>query len=206
LRRAALGVVRILLERSLPLDLDQLLLAANKEYGRSVVPEELRAFILDRLRSYLRERNWTPAEIEAVVSRDSARIDRVVPRLEAVRAFQKLPEAEALAAANKRIHNIIAKSPPPAGDVFSEDLLIEAAERDLYAAYVLVMNDQKLAKEERFADALRALATLKEPVDTFFDQVLVNVDDPRLRTNRLLLLKHLNGAMNRVADISKLAR
>jgi glycyl-tRNA synthetase beta chain len=208
LRRAALGVVRILLERSLPLDLDQLLLAANKEYGVSVVPEELRAFILDRLRSYLRERNWTPAEIEAVVSRDSARIDRVVPRLEAVRAFQKLPEAEALAAANKRIHNIIMKSPPAEGDVFSKELLTEAAERDLHTAYEVLMNDEVLASvaKERFADALRALATLKEPVDRFFDQVLVNVEDARLRTNRLLLLKDLDRAMNLVADISKLAR
>ena len=123
MRRAALGVVRILVERSLPLNLDELLSAANAGYGRSAASEELRAFILDRLRSYLRERDWTPAEIEAVVSRDSARIDRVVPRLEAVREFSKLPEAEALAAAKKRIHNIIMKSPPPAGDVFSTELL-----------------------------------------------------------------------------------
>ena len=206
LRRAALGVVRILVERSLPLNLDDLLLAANAGYGRSAAPEELRTFILDRLRSYLRERDWTQAEIEAVVSRDSARIDRVVPRLEAVREFSKLPEAEALAAAGKRIHNIITKSPPPAGDVFSKELLTEAAEWDLYTTYDRV-NDEVRAKfeEERFADALSALATLKEPVDTFFDQVLVNVDDARLRTNRLLLLMELDGAMNRVADISKLA-
>lgn len=210
LRRAALGVVRILVEHALPLDCVALLRLARGGYGATRLAEDtvsgLHEFVLERLRSYLRERDFASDEIESVVGQRPARLDLVIPRLEAVRAFRRLPEAESLAAANKRIRNILQKSPPPAGDKFDEGLLCETAERALHEASLEV---EAVAREHRergeYAEALRALAALKSPVDTFFDQVLVNAPEAALRTNRLLLLARLDGAMNEVADISRLA-
>jgi len=210
LRRAALGAVRILVEHALPLDCVALLELARGGYGATRLAgdtvDRLHDFILDRLRSYLREREFAADEIEAVVGQRPARLDRVVPRLEAVRAFRGLPEAESLAAANKRIRNILAKSPPPSGDRFDRRLLREAAERSLHETSEKVEAEARRHRESgEYAEALKALAALKTPVDAFFDQVLVNAPDAELRNNRLLLLMRLDGAMNEVADISKLA-
>ncbi|MGH8745755.1 MAG: DALR anticodon-binding domain-containing protein, partial [Burkholderiales bacterium] len=124
----------------------------------------------------------------------------------AVKSFQALPEAESLAAANKRIRNILHKSPPPSADLFSRSRLVDPAEQALYAAFCKVDAEaQSKLDQEKFTDALCLLAALKAPVDEFFDRVMVNVDDPQLRNNRLLLLMQLDSAMNRVADISRLA-
>jgi len=210
LRRAALGVLRILVEHALPLDCAALLNLARGGYGATPLAgdtvERLHDFILDRLRSYLREREFVADEIEAVVGQRPTRLDLVIPRLEAVRAFRRLPEAESLATANKRIRNILAKSPPASGDRFDDGLLRESAERSLHEASEKV---QAIAHRHRergeYAEALKALAALKAPVDAFFDQVLVNAPEAALRNNRLLLLMRLDGAMNEVADISKLA-
>jgi glycyl-tRNA synthetase beta chain len=210
LRRAALGVLRILVEHALPLDCVALLNLARGGYGATQLAgdtvERLHDFILDRLRSYLREREFAADEIEAVVGQRPSRIDLVIPRLEAVRAFRRLPEAESLAAANKRIRNILVKSPPPSGNRFDDRLLRESAERSLHEASEKV---EAIARRHRergeYAEALMALAALKGPVDAFFDKVLVNAPETELRNNRLLLLMRLDGAMNEVADISKLA-
>jgi len=209
LRRQALGALRILSEKSLPLDLVELLQLAKLNFAPGVVHDsvavDLHAFMLDRLRGYLRERDFAPDEIEAVVSQSPTRIDQVVPRLEAVKSFRTLPEAESLASANKRIRNILKKTtvthnqPDPT-------ILQEAAEKDLYAVTSLLMPQVSALREKgEYTEALRALAGVRKEVDTFFDQVLVMTDDPIIRDNRLALLSQLERLMNQVADISKLA-
>ncbi|HEY4351994.1 MAG TPA: glycine--tRNA ligase subunit beta, partial [Paraburkholderia sp.] len=209
LRRHALGVLRILLENNLPLDIRQLLqlsyaqFATQPHVADSV--EAIYAFLLDRLRGLLRERGYSTNEIEAVVSQQPTRIDDIVARLDAVRAFSALPEADALAAANKRISNILRKSEASTGTV-DAGLLGETAERALYdrlSSVAPIVQTQLAARE--YAGALNALASLRTPVDTFFNDVMVNAEDAALRTNRLALLSQLHAQMNCVADISKLA-
>jgi glycyl-tRNA synthetase beta chain len=209
LRRTALGVLRILAEHALPLDCVELLELARAGYGATHLAGDtvarLHEFVLDRLRSYLRERDFAADEIEAVVGQSPARIDRVIPRLEAVRAFRKLPEAESLAAANKRIRNILKK----AGEVRpepDETLLRDAAERALFAAVQrLAPATRADVERQAYADALKLLAGARADVDRFFDEVLVMAEDAALRDNRLALLAQLDVLMNQVADISKLA-
>jgi len=210
LRRSALGALRILAEHALPLDCVELLSLARGGYGVTKLAEDtverLHDFMLDRLRSYLREKGFVADDIESVMGQRPTRIDQVIPRLEAVRAFRKLPEAESLAAANKRIRNILAKSPPPSGGAFDVRLLQESAEQTLHRASEEVAAIARGRRERgEYAEALRALAALKVPVDAFFEQVLVNAPQVDLRNNRLLLLMRIDGAMNQVADISKLA-
>ncbi|CAM2140932.1 glycine--tRNA ligase subunit beta [Pararobbsia alpina] len=212
LRRHALGVLRILLEQGLPLDIRQLLKLTYAQFATQPHVEDsvdaIYAFLLDRLRGLLRDRGYTANEIEAVVSQQPARIDDIVARLDAVRAFATLPEADALAAANKRISNILKKSDGAGTTTLAVDaaLLGEAAERDLFdklASVTPVVQTQLAARE--YAGALTALASLRTPVDTFFNDVMVNAEDPGLRANRLALLSQLHAQMNCVADISKLA-
>jgi len=209
LRRQALGVLRVLSETSLPLDLDWLLNLAKLGFAPGVLKDsvavDLHGFILERLRSYLRERGFAPDEIDAVVSQNPTRIDQVVPRLEAVQAFRAMPEAQSLSSANKRIRNILRRTtvsqtaPDPA-------LLQEAAEKELFSATSrLAPTIASLWEERDYTAALRRLAGVRQEVDTFFDQVMVMTDEPLLRNNRLALLAQLEGLLNRVADISKLA-
>jgi len=208
LRRQALGVIRILVEQSLPLDLQELLRDAHAAYARDGVKEavaELRAFLLDRLRSTLRERGFAPDEIEAVVSQNPSRLDDVVPRLEAVRAFRRMAEAESLAAANKRIRNILRKAEFEAG-VADPKLFREEAERALHQALARIRSDvERKALAREYTESLRLLAQVRPQVDKFFDDVLVNADDAALRRNRLRLLNELEHVLNQVADLSKLA-
>ena len=146
-------------------------------------------------------RKWTQY---SAVHRQS--LGTVSERLNAVRAFAALPEAASLAAANKRISNILKKSEYPAQSDVIEARLQEPAEKELDAALKRVrpIADDLFVRGE-FASSLRALASLKAPVDAFFDGVMVNAEDPDLRANRLVLLKALSEAMNRVADLSRLA-
>jgi glycyl-tRNA synthetase beta chain len=209
LRRAALGVLRILAEHALPLDCVELLGLARAGYGATKLAaetvEQLHDFMLDRLRSYLRDQDFAADEIESVVGQRPTRIDRVVPRLEAVRAFRKLPEAESLAAANKRIRNILRRagavpSQPDAG------LLRDAAERALFASVQqLAPATRADVERQAYTEALKLLAGARADVDRFFDEVLVMAEDAALRDNRLALLAQLDELMNQVADISKLA-
>jgi glycyl-tRNA synthetase beta chain len=213
LRRHAIGVLRLLMEKRLALALDELLDFARQAFegvrAFAAVTDEVAAFIYDRLRGLLREQGFRAQEVEAVVSLAPRRIDRVPAQLAAVRAFLQLPEAESLAAANKRIGNILKKSaavaPPPHADV-DPSLLFEPAERALAEAFAHAAQaaDAHFAAGD-YTAALKALAPLKLPVDRFFDEVMVNVDDERLRANRLALLARLHATMNRVADLSLLA-
>jgi glycyl-tRNA synthetase beta chain len=210
LRRHALGVLRMLKEGNLPLDLGALVDAAFAAFPPGVLKDVpaartlLLGFFADRLAVLLRDEGYAPQEVEAVLAEDARRIDRVPKRLAAVRAFMELPEAESLAAANKRIGNILKKA-ERVPDGFDRALLMEPAEQALGAAFGEVAPAaEALYAREDYTAMLRALAPLKLPVDRFFDDVMVNVDDERLRANRLGLLRGLQATMNRVADISKL--
>ncbi len=213
LRRHALGVLRMLIEKALPLALDRLIALGAREFAASKAwrpaGDELAEFLYDRLRGLLREDGYTANEVEAVVSLAPQRLDDIVVRLAAVRAFMQLPEAESLAAANKRIGNILKKSAVGRGqsaEEFDPALLFEPAERSLVEAFRAAagQSEARYAAGD-FAGALAALAPLKQPVDRFFDDVMVNVEDPKLRGNRLALLSRLRTQMNRVADLSLLA-
>ncbi|MDR5778496.1 glycine--tRNA ligase subunit beta [Caballeronia sp. LZ065] len=210
LRRHALGVLRILLEKKLPVDLRELVAAAQRQFAN--VPhvadsqEAVYAFFLDRLRGLLRERGFEANDIEAVLSLNPTRLDDIVARLDAVREFATLPEAASLAAANKRISNILKKSEQGAPGAVNPALLVEAAEKNLYAQIEQVTpRVQSTLAARNYTEALTALAALREAVDTFFNDVMVNAEDPALRNNRLALLHALHQQMNCVADISKLA-
>lgn len=209
LRRHALGVMRMLVEKRLPLAISELLAdAAGVFAGQAAFKdprEEVGAFMLDRLRGMLRERGFTPNEVEAVLAQNPDRVDDVVQRLEAVQAFAALPESASLAAANKRITNILKKTDAAIGTV-SPDLLQEEAERKLAGAIERVRPqvDAAFASGD-FAGTLKTLAQLRDDVDGFFNDVMVMAEDQALRNNRLALLSSLHGMMNRVADISKLA-
>ncbi len=246
LRRHALGVIRMLVEKNLSVSLTRLLAAAARpfmeQYLRAtLVPlklapdeaaanymaalnshfgvtgttgEELTLFIYDRLSGSLREQGYSAQEIDAVISLEPELLADVPKRLAAVRAFAALPEAASLAAANKRVSNILKKVEgdfvlrQARGERFGIDvaLLQEPAEQALHQ----ILNQIAPKAEAAFATgdytaSLQILAALKEPVDTFFDKVMVNTEDAALRANRLALLLQLQHAMNRVADISKLA-
>jgi glycyl-tRNA synthetase beta chain len=209
LRRAALGLARILVEHRLPLDaleLAQDAAAAFAPNAPGTIAAEVHAFVLDRLRSYLREQGYAPDEIESVLADGPGRLDLVVARIEAVRAFRALPEAESLAAANKRVRNILRKAEFAPGGA-DPALLQEAAEQALHAALGRIRSDvETQAAAGDYAESLRLLARVRPEVDRFFEDVLVNAEDPRLRTNRLRLLTELEHVLNRVADISRLAQ
>jgi len=245
LRRHALGVIRLLVERDLPLSLDVILDAAwgiyadesiqtawvqtQAERERAVLRESGRAepamkfyghvgrsvdegarnalkdFFYDRLSGSLREQGYSAQEVDAVLALRPQRLALVAQRLAAVRAFTALPECPALAAANKRVSNILKK----AGDVdahVNPELLQEPAEKDLYAALSRFVPEADAQFDQGdYTASLRTLAVLRAPVDAFFDDVMVNAEQLDLRLNRQGLLKSLHDAMNRVADLSRLA-
>jgi glycyl-tRNA synthetase beta chain len=212
LRRHALGVLRMLIEKRLPLSISELLADAVAQF--TAVPnfkdpsQEVTAFFMDRLRGILREKGFTPNEIEAVVAQNPDRLDDIVQRLEAVQAFAALPESSSLAAANKRITNILKKNEEAlaqAGTV-NPALLQDTAEKNLAAAVTRVQPEVDAAfAAGDFTGTLKTLAQLRDDVDAFFNDVMVMAEDIALRNNRLALLSSLHGMMNRVADISKLA-
>jgi glycyl-tRNA synthetase beta chain len=204
LRRHALGMVRMLIERDLPLDLAWLFNAAKLADAK--VAEQLADFIYERLAGSLKEQGYSALEVEAVLSLRPQRLGDIPKRLAAVRAFAALPESESLAAANKRVGNILKKAEGVVAAQVDAALLKEDAERALHAALNAVKPQADAAFERGdYAASLQSLAALKAPVDAFFDQVMVNAEDVALRNNRLGLLAILHQAMNRVADISKLS-
>jgi glycyl-tRNA synthetase beta chain len=210
LRRAAIGVLRILIERRLALPLPGLLglafQAFNSVPATQPVPDELADFIYERLRGHLRDQGYTADQVEAVLVQRPQRIDLVPEQLAAVKAFEALPEAAALSAANKRIVNILKKS---GGDVAASvdvERLTQGAERDLWQSFeALAPEVDRHCACGDYTRALKALAASKPAVDRFFDEVMVMVDDADVRANRLALLTLVAATMNRVADISKLA-
>ncbi len=210
LRRHALGVVRMLIEGRLTLHFYELTRQALAAFPAGMLQDksvELDDFLIERLKGYLRETGFSGAEVDAAIyARQLGHWSSIPQRLAAVRAFAALPEAPALAAANKRIGNILKKSEGDVDAAVKEAALIEPAEKALYAA----MQSTVPAANARFdagdyTASLQALAALRTPVDAFFDGVMVNAEDPALKANRLGLLKQLHEAMNRVADLSRLA-
>ncbi|HSH91126.1 MAG TPA: glycine--tRNA ligase subunit beta, partial [Ramlibacter sp.] len=206
LRRHALGIVRMLIEKNLPLSLDDLLSQAAALFPQAEpkTSQLLSDFIYERLAGQLRDHGYSAQEVDAVLALRPQRLGDVAKRLAAVRAFAALPEAPALAAANKRIGNILKKAEKADAHV-SVPLLKEEAEKALYAM------TQKIAPEAGsqfeagdYTASLQTLAGLRETVDAFFDGVMVNAEEADLRLNRLGLLATLHQAMNRVADLSRL--
>jgi glycyl-tRNA synthetase beta chain len=219
LRRHALGVIRMLVEKNLPLDLDKLVGRCSRAFDKFVDElsgdeeqiqlgydrADLIGFLFDRLAGSLREQGFSAQEVDAVLALKPQRLGDVSKRLAAVRAFAALPEATALAAANKRISNILKKAPDVDPHV-SELLLREPAEIALFAAMQAVAPKANAQFEAGdYTASLQTLAALRAPVDAFFDGVMVNAEELDLRLNRQGLLKVLHDAMNRVADLSKLA-
>ena len=213
LRRHALGVVRMILEKKLPLSLSDTLAQVQAQFAGSPAfkpcAEAVQAFMIDRLKGLLKEQGYAPAQIEAVLSNNPDQLDEVEQKLAAVQAFAQLPEAQNLAAANKRCVNILRKAVEknePIADNIAPALLSESAEQSLSAALTQVhpVVQNALALRE-YQTALTALASLREPVDAFFTDVMVMADDAAVRANRLKLLQDLAQLMNGVADISCLA-
>lgn len=220
LRRAAIGVLRILSEFRLPLDLKELLmtsqniypagmLVATDEVGKiSPVPNYGKAgdFITERAKNYLREQGYSPSEVESVIDLNP-KPSEYIDRLEAVRSFLRLPEAAGLAEADKRIRNIISKS--SAGNVsmhVDELLLQEDQERSLLRTARIIREQlDVLIRKSEFDNALMVTASFYKPVTAFFDHVMVNAEDDKLRMNRFALLREVANLTNRVANISKLA-
>jgi glycyl-tRNA synthetase beta chain len=209
LRRAALGVVRILVERKLALPLGDAIAQAFAAFaGQPAVKPaaaELEAFVLERLRGYLREQGGTANQVEALIAQRPSTLGSLPERLSAVQAFEAMPEAAALAAANKRIVNILRKSGTEAAVAVERARLADGAEHDLFLAFQKLDPSVTASCEAGdFTAALRTLATAKPVVDRYFDEVMVMADDPSVRANRLALLTGVAATMNRVADLSKL--
>jgi glycyl-tRNA synthetase beta chain len=207
LRRHALGVIRMLIEKDLALNLADLLALATPVFGGKITDasQALADFIYDRLAGSLREQDFSAQEVDAVLALRPARLGQIARRLAAVRAFAALPESPALAAANKRIGNILKKADAVDAHV-NAALLQEQAERALHAAMIKLLPESTAQFEAGdYTASLQTLAALRDPVDAFFDDVMVNAQEMDLRLNRLGLLKSLHVAMNRVADLSRLA-
>ena len=195
LRRHALGVIRMLAEGDLNLAVDGLLNGVFAQFngieGFAPNPQALADFIYDRLAGSLREQGYTAQEVDAVVSQRPQRLGDIVKRLAAVRAFSALPEAAALAAANKRVGNILKKVNDSIDAWVDTALLVEPAEIALHAALVDVVPQADAAfLTGDYSESLLALAALRAPVDAFFDGVMVNADDPALKANRLGPARH----------------
>ncbi|MHB1333536.1 MAG: glycine--tRNA ligase subunit beta [Sulfuriferula sp.] len=212
LRRHALGVIRLLTEKNLQLSLDTLLRIAANEFKSIAgfdsvrVLGELEDFIADRLAGNLREQGYSAQEVDAVLTLHPQILADIPKLLDAVHTFAGLPEAPALAAANKRVGNILKKAEGEVGGAVDPKVFVEMAESVLFVSLgeIAPRADAAFASGD-YTTSLQALAALKAPVDAFFDSVMVNADDPALKANRLALLKQLHQTMNRVADISRLA-
>jgi glycyl-tRNA synthetase beta chain len=210
LRRAALGVLRILSEKpeAQSLDLGQLLAEAVAGFPAGKLAADtaggVHGFMLDRLRSMMREKGYDANEIEAVLAENPTRVSDAWRRIEAVKAFRRLPEAEALSAANKRIRNILRKS--GTSEAIEAALFELPEEKSLHRSLTDVdaLVTRKFAQGD-YVGSLTALASVRSDVDAFFDKVLVNAEDERVRANRLALLTRLARVMNQVADISRLS-
>ena len=211
LRRAALGLLRMLIETPITLRLTELLATGQKSFegvnGVKQQPEAIHSFLLDRARGYLKDQGHGVDAIEAVLAECPDKPWQWLPRLQAVNAFLSTAHATALCAANKRIGNILKKA--DADKAFGEvrfELLIEPKEKALAQALSQTApRAQAFAESGRFQESLESLAALKAPVDAFFEAVMVNADDPGLRANRMALLGQTHRAMNQVADLARLA-
>ena len=212
LRRAALGAIRILAEGKIQADMGQLVNTAlaqlpTGDFNTDEVRVQLLDFIRQRLKHHSLEQGYAHDVVDAVLALNPGDMRDVQQRLQAVTTFKRLPEALALAAANKRIGNILRKADVDAATEVTPALFIEDAEKALYAAVNQVQGRyQKLLQARDYVAAFSTLASLAQPVDAFFDQVMVNADDPAVRANRLALLRQLQNLFNGIADISLLEK
>jgi glycyl-tRNA synthetase beta chain len=209
LRRAALGVLRIVIEKQLPLDLPACIEAAASNFSglpkAAGLANTVRDFIFERLRTFYADQGIASDVFLAVDAVRPASPLEFDARIRAVSHFVSLPQAHALAAANKRVSNILQKSGVKAGTSVDAAKLTEAAERVLVESLQAVQaRVDPLLKKSDFTPALAAMAELQQSVDAFFDKVMVNVDDPSIRDNRLALVQELRALFLRVADISLL--
>ena len=210
LRRHALGIVRMLIEAELPLHFYELTRSALSAFPCRLIEDksvQLDEFLIERLKGYFKDAGYSVVEVDAAVYVQQLGTWSTIPkRLAAVRTFAALPEAPALAAANKRVSNILKKADDLVGAAVNAELLVEPAEKELASALKIVAARADFAwSKGDYTANLQALAALKAPIDAFFESVMVNADDPALKANRLGLLATLHAAMNRVADLSKLA-
>ena len=209
LRRQALGIIRILIECKLNISFEMIIELALQQFkveDKAGVLAAITEFCFDRLSVNLREQGASAQEVEAVLALNPSLLSEIPKRLEAVRAFSSLDEAPALAAANKRVGNILKKIESVVEEKINNALLQEPAEKALASVLAKIKPEaDALFESGDYTNSLKALAALKAPVDDFFDNVMVNADDPALKANRLGLLATLHQAMNRVADLSKLA-
>ena len=210
LRRHALGVIRMLIERNLPLQFHELVNISFASFPNGLLGDahsDIGIFLFERLKGYLRDAGASNSEVDAVINAPGMTTWADIPkRLAAVRTFAQLPEAPALAAANKRVGNILKKVEGAVEAKINPALLQAGEEQALADALKIVaIRADSAWVNGQFEENLKALAALKDPVDAFFDKVMVNHDDPAIRANRLGLIATLHQAMNRVADLSKLA-
>ena len=209
LRRQALGIIRLLIECKLNISFETIIELALRQFkveDKCAVLAAITDFCLDRLSVNLRDQGASAQEVEAVLALNPSFMSEIPKRLEAVRAFSSLDEAPALAAANKRVGNILKKVEGSVDAKINDALLKEPAEKALATTLTKIKPEaDALFERGDYTNSLKSLAALKTPVDDFFDNVMVNADDPLLKANRLGLLATLHQAMNRVADLSKLA-
>jgi len=203
LRRNAIGVIRLLSENNLPLNIRQLIEKFMPKTSIGNVAD-LKNFIDERLINYLKEKSYLFQEIDAVMSSSPAYLHNIIEKIEAIRVFSALDEAQELAAANKRVSNILKKYQVTNNTEIITSLLKEAQEKELYRS----LNKQmpivkKYLKDNNYIDALRGLVELKDPIDNFFDNVMVNDENIDIKNNRHNLLMQLHEILNSVADISK---
>ncbi|VAX13244.1 Glycyl-tRNA synthetase beta chain [hydrothermal vent metagenome] len=209
LRRAALGVLRILIEKNLDLDLRSLLETAAKHFGAEInagaAIEQVLSFILDRLQAYYQDKDIKADVLEAVISTQPTCPLDIDQRIQAVSHFRELPEAKSLAAANKRIGNILKKVTGNLPQTINASALLEAEEKTLYQILTGLSSEvQTQLEKNQYEQALTQLAQLRDPIDRFFDKVMVMTEDEKLRDNRIALLNQLHTLFMRVADISRL--
>jgi glycyl-tRNA synthetase beta chain len=205
LRRQVIGIIRILTEKNIGLNLNTIILDSIKATKLSE-PKELNSFIYDRISNFFKDQDYSALDIEAVLAVDSGMLSEIPKRLNAIKEFSLLPESKDLSSANKRVGNILKKADLKSSLRVDPALLKDEAEVNLYKTLDLV--DTEVRKEflvNNYSGSLKLLCKLKNPIDHFFNDVMVNVEDESLKMNRLALLKKLYSAMNLVADLSKLS-
>ena len=207
LRRHALGVIRMLVEKDLPLDLNVFIKNAVSAFSDLIsdANEQIIEFFYDRLSVSLREQGYTAEEIDAVLAVRPKYFSDVLERLNAVREFLKLPEAPSLLSANKRVCNILKKSKIHFETAIDEELLVEDAEKKLYFEFKNIVHEvHKYFDVKKYSEVLKSIALLNNSLDSFFEEVMVNTDDQKLKSNRLNILNLLKVEINKIADLTRL--
>ncbi|CAM8383035.1 GlyS Glycyl-tRNA synthetase, beta subunit [Candidatus Methylopumilus universalis] len=205
LRRQVIGIIRILTEKNIDLNLNTVI-SESIQATKLVESKDLNSFIYDRLSNFFKDQGYAALDIEAVLAIESGLINEIPKRLNAIKEFLLLPESEDLASANKRVGNILKKADVKSSLKVNQSLLKDEAEINLYNTLDFVdAESRKEYKEKNYSGSLKSLCKLKNPIDQFFKDVMVNAEDESLKMNRLALLEKLYSAMNLVADLSKLS-